>query len=233
MVRELKSAIPSIQSNFSRLSIVSHIGEELARLWNQDQLLIIFQGLQIHAKWWAVLASKGISIDAKAFQSSDVELREKCIRGMIPKLLSVLPLSESLDKVIEYCRQFDIEPSYASECYLEYLLVSKASKTDTNGSIKSKDGKDQLSLQSWKGYLLEVLNNKIEYLPAIICIQKLLKRMNPFDHERIFIVCDWLINALTSDDIAGKVSYRFIDFRMRCRQRAVPNKCPISGRYPR
>lgn len=59
MVKELKSTIPSIQSDFSRLKIVSQIGEELARMWNEEHLLVIFQGLQINARWWHILTLKG------------------------------------------------------------------------------------------------------------------------------------------------------------------------------
>jgi hypothetical protein len=44
MVRELKGAVPSIQSDFSRLRTVASVGEELARLWDQEGLLVIFQG---------------------------------------------------------------------------------------------------------------------------------------------------------------------------------------------
>jgi hypothetical protein len=44
MVRELKGAVPSIQSDFSRLRTVASVGEELARLWDQEGLLAIFQG---------------------------------------------------------------------------------------------------------------------------------------------------------------------------------------------
>jgi hypothetical protein len=44
MVRELKGAVPSIQSDFSRLRTVACVGEELARLWDQEALLVVFQG---------------------------------------------------------------------------------------------------------------------------------------------------------------------------------------------
>ena len=45
MVRELKGAVPSIQSDFSRLRTVACVGEELARLWDQEALLVVFQGI--------------------------------------------------------------------------------------------------------------------------------------------------------------------------------------------
>jgi len=51
MVKELKLAVPSIQSDFSRLSTIAVVGEEVARLWQQEQLLSVFEDLQINAKW--------------------------------------------------------------------------------------------------------------------------------------------------------------------------------------
>lgn len=50
MVKELKSAVPSIQSDFSRLRTVAMVGEELARMWDQENLLVVFQGLQTNAR---------------------------------------------------------------------------------------------------------------------------------------------------------------------------------------
>ena len=47
MVRELKGAVPSIQSDFSRLRTVASVGEELARLWDQEALLLVFQGTEL------------------------------------------------------------------------------------------------------------------------------------------------------------------------------------------
>eukprot|EP01034_Spumella_vulgaris_P036472 gene36472-44984_t len=63
MVRELKAAVPSIQSDFSRLRVVAMVGEELAHLWDQEALLVVFQGLQTNARWWHVRTSFGIKLD--------------------------------------------------------------------------------------------------------------------------------------------------------------------------
>lgn len=52
MVKELKLAVPSIQSDFSRLSTIAVVGEEVARLWQQEQLLSVFEDLQTNAKWF-------------------------------------------------------------------------------------------------------------------------------------------------------------------------------------
>ena len=54
MVKELKSAVPSIQSDFSRLRTVAMVGEELARMWDQENLLVVFQGLQTNARYRSI-----------------------------------------------------------------------------------------------------------------------------------------------------------------------------------
>ena len=51
-MKELKAAVPSIQSDFSRLRTVAAVGEELVRLWDQEGLLVVFQGLQVR---WPLL----------------------------------------------------------------------------------------------------------------------------------------------------------------------------------
>jgi len=77
--------------------------------------------LQNNARWWHVLHSRGVKIDARAFQSSDSHQREACIRAMVPQLLERNDLN--IDMAIEYCRQFDIEPEFASICLLEMVLT--------------------------------------------------------------------------------------------------------------
>jgi hypothetical protein len=188
MVRELKATIPTIQSDFSRLNIVSQVGEELARLWGQDQLLIIFQGLQINAKWWAILSSNGVSIDVKAFQSSDANLRNQCIRGMVFKLLTVIPAADSYARIAEYCRQFDIEPSYAGHSYLEYLLVHH----------QGGGNNDEFD---WIRSCHHVIENHLESSSAVNCLKKLLRSVDGYAYDKIVFVCDYLIAALTVGDI--------------------------------
>jgi hypothetical protein len=121
MVKELKSAVPSIQSDFSRLRTVAIIGEELARLWNEDSLLNIFQGIQTNARWWHILSSIGVKVDPRAFQSSDLKLRETCVRSVIKPLLEKSHLN--LEKTLEYCSQFHIEPEFALICKIFYKLL--------------------------------------------------------------------------------------------------------------
>ena len=47
-------------------------------------------------------------MDLKAFQSTDSVLRERCVKAIIPELLRKSQLD--LDVVVEFCRQFDVEP---------------------------------------------------------------------------------------------------------------------------
>jgi hypothetical protein len=121
MVKELRGAVPSIQSDFSRLRTVARVGEQLAHMWQQEELLLVFQSLQTNAKWWHVLSSYGVKIDPRTFQSSVASQREACIRAVVPSLLDKTKGDISL--ALEYCSQFDLEAHYASTCYIEYLLL--------------------------------------------------------------------------------------------------------------
>lgn len=81
-------------------------------------------------RWWHTLSSLGVKIDSRAFQSSDAVQRESCIRSIIPLLLEKNNMD--LDNAQEYCRQFDIEPEYASICLIEMILLQlPKSLTDT------------------------------------------------------------------------------------------------------
>ena len=121
MVRELRSAVPSIQSDFSRLRTVAQIGEQLAQMWDQEELLLVFESLQTNAKWWHILSAHGVKIDPRAFQSSVPAQREACIRAVVPELLHKTRGDISL--AMEYCSQYDLEAHYASICYIEYVLL--------------------------------------------------------------------------------------------------------------
>jgi len=123
MVSELKASVPTIQSDFSRLLTVAVVGEELARLWDHEQLLQVFQGLQINARWWGLLTGYGIAIEPSLFQSENARARDRCIRDMVPLLLDANHLD--LDEAVEYCRQFDLEPEFAVLCYVERLLLQE------------------------------------------------------------------------------------------------------------
>jgi hypothetical protein len=168
LVRELKQAVPSIQSDFSRLQIVASIGEDLSRLWDEEELLGIFQSLQTNAKWWNILASYGIKIDPKTFQSSIASQRELCIRSVVPDLLS--RSGRDLDLAIEYCCQFDIEGSFATLCYIEQILCSPLSSPSDITWVKQ----------------VRRAMAMIEERSLVKVLYDMLPKINSFDYEKVF-----------------------------------------------
>lgn len=181
MVRELKQAVPSIQSDFSRLQTVAVIGEDLSRLWSQEELLGVFQSLQTNAKWWHTLASHGIKIDPRAFQSSIASQREACIRAVVPELLSKSSLN--LDLAIEYCCQFDVEGSYATLCYIEQLLLGSSISPSELHWMK----------------LVNQASSTVGEAALAGLYRRILKKINPLDYEKIRFVSLWLIQAISED----------------------------------
>jgi hypothetical protein len=167
MVRELKAAVPSIQSDFSRLRTVAFVGEELAHLWDQEDLLIVFQALQTNAKWWHTLSSYGIKADPRAFQSADNAQRDASIRSIVPELLE--KSNGNLSLVEEYCRQFELEASWASLSYIQKVLTKKpVSVTSTEWIYHARHAASSLSE------------------PMLLCILRtILNRIDPFDYEKV------------------------------------------------
>jgi uncharacterized membrane protein YgcG len=183
MVKELKSAVPSFQSDFSRLKIVAQVGEELSHLWDQEPLLLLFQGLQTNAKWWHILSQLGIKVDLRVFQSPDAALRERFIRSVIPELFEKGGMD--LEMVTEYCRQFDLEPEYATLTYIELLLTSP---------VPSAPGD-----LSWAGKVRSAAHAVEE--PALLqCLRELLLRVHALDYEKIRYVCTWITDLLAAEE---------------------------------
>ena len=186
MVRELKSAVPSIQSDFSRLRTVAAVGEELARAWGAAQLLDVFQGLRTNARWWHVLASLGVRIDARAFQSSDVQQRDECIRAVVPQLLGS---GVGLDKAEEYCRQFDIEGDFASVCYLDMLLLQPPTQQGTDAA--------------WIG-LVHRSASRLDGSALLALLRRTVRRLHPLDYGRVRFVSAWLRGLLGEEEGEGE-----------------------------
>jgi hypothetical protein len=169
MVRELRGAVPSIQSDFSRLRTVAQVGEQLANMWEQEELLVVFQSLQTNAKWWHVLSAYGVKIDPRAFQSSIPEQRDACIRAVVPALLEKSGGDISL--CMEYCSQFDLEAHFASTRYIEYTLLSAPTGThsvDWTEKIKSACSSVEESL-------------------IVSSLQSLLPRIHQLDYEKVCV----------------------------------------------
>lgn len=169
LVRELKQAVPSTQRDFARLQTVASIGEDLSRLWDQEDLLGIFQSLQTNAKWWHILATYGIKIDPKAFQSSISIQRENCIRSVVPDLLTRSGLD--LDLAIEYCCQFDIEGAFATLCYIEQIMLAPLSSPADIVWVK----------------LVKGAMSMLEERSLVRVFYDLLPRIHPLDYEKVCI----------------------------------------------
>lgn len=168
MVKELKSAVPSIQSDFSRLRTVAMIGEQLAQMWQQEDSLLLFQSLQTNAKWWHILSGCGIKIDSRAFQSSNQQQREECIRSIVPQLLQK---TGDISLAMEYCNQYDLEAHYASTCYIEYILIGKPIH------IKSTQ---------WSNNIKKVCSSVEERL-IINSLKQILPQIHPLDYEKVLL----------------------------------------------
>ena len=183
MVKELKTAVPSIQSDFSRLQTVALVGEELAHLWDQEQLLVLFQGLQSNAKWWHILSSLGLKVDLRVFQSPDAAVRDKVVRSLIPELFE--KGSMDLEMVTEYCRQFDLEPEYATLTYVDLVLTARPTA---------------VSDFSWASKVRSAAE-RVEDRAILQRLRELLPRIHPLDYEKVRYVCTWLIDLLSAEEV--------------------------------
>jgi hypothetical protein len=193
MVRELKAAVPAIQSDFSRLQTVASIGEELARLWGQEGLLVLFQSLQTNAKWWYILSLNGVKIDPRAFQSSDAVQRDQCVRAIVPYLLEQSNMN--LEQAEDYCRQFDVEPEYASLCYIEKLILRAPGGFPQGGILGSNDS-------IWARQVKRAAVN-IEEKAMLNCLRKILPKVHPLDYEKIRFICTWVVDTLGEEEETG------------------------------
>jgi hypothetical protein len=185
MVRELKAAVPSIQSDFSRLRTVASVGEELSRLWEQDSLLVVFQGLQTNAKWWHILSSYGVKIDPRAFQSSDTTQRVLCIRAVVPELLERSHMD--LEQAIDYCRQYDVEPEFATLTYIEKLLLQLPIGNPSGCILGANES-------LWARQIRRAAVN-VEEKTVLNFFKTLLYKIHPLDYEKIRFVCTWIIDS--------------------------------------
>ena len=189
MVRELKAAVPSIQSDFSRLRTVASVGEGLARLWDQEALLVVFQGLQTNAKWWHILSQHGVKIDPRAFQSSDTKQRDLCVRAVVPELLELSNMD--LEQAADYCRQFDIEPEFASLSYIEKIMLQSPTGVISGNILSVND-------MVWAREVRKATVN-VDERAVLGTLRSLLPRIHPLDYERIRFMCTWIVAALAEE----------------------------------
>ena len=184
MVKELRAAVPSIQSDFSRLQTVAKIGENLADMWDQEELLLVFQTLQTNAKWWHTLVAHGVKVDPRTFQSSVSAQRESAIRAVVPALLE--KTHGNLSLAMDYCSQFDLEACYASQCYIQNTLLQPPCGVNAGRF-------------DWASQIRSVAATVDEGM-VMTTFRKLVRKIHALDYEKIRFVCTWLLEVLDEED---------------------------------
>ena len=163
----------------------------MARLWDQEGLLVVFQGLQANAKWWHILSSQGVKIDPRTFQSSDVVQRDASIRSVVAELLERSGMD--LELAIDYCRQFDVEPEYASLVYIEKVMLLPPSGLFMSGTLATT-ANDALWARSVRRAAAG-----IEEKAVLSCLRGVLAKIHPLDYEKIRFACTWIVDALADE----------------------------------
>eukprot|EP01039_Chlorochromonas_danica_P001134 gene1134-1238_t len=182
VVKELKAAVPTaLHSDFSRLKIVAWIGEEMAHLWEEDSMLLLFQGLQTHAKWWHILSTiLHIQVDLKAFSADPVH-QSAYLRSLVPEIL--IKTGGELEIAADFCHSFDLEPEIAALHYIEYTLSCPPVNTmDTSWMNKVRAA----ALGLREDALIKTL-------------ERVLPRVHEVDYEKICFVCTWLLQLKPED----------------------------------
>lgn len=170
-------------SDFARLRSVAIVGEELSRLWNREDMLLVFEELQSNCRWLHQLQCLDVKVDLKQFQSNDSALKDSYIRSLAPELL--LRSGMNLDMITEYCRQYNIESDFAALCYVEHCLISAPSEK-----------LDSL----WKTNV-KYVSGGADDMAILKLLRRLLIKINSVDYDKIGFVCAWLIDILTEDTV--------------------------------
>eukprot|EP01031_Cornospumella_fuschlensis_P026654 gene26654-32208_t len=180
-VKELKAAVPStLSTDFYRLQAIATLGEEMATLHDNDSMLLLFQRLTNHAKWWGILSNTlHINVDVKLFQHTDYELQSKYIKSLVTNI--VFMSKGNLDMASEYCQVFDIEPEVSLLAYIEYMLTCT------------------ISHENWE-YKVKQAALGLKETDLVSQLSSILFKLSGTDYERIIYVCQWLISLLSDAD---------------------------------
>ncbi|RYG67943.1 hypothetical protein EON64_06315 [archaeon] len=180
-IKELKAAVPStLSTDFYRLQAIATLGEEMATLHENDSMLLLFQRLTNHAKWWGILSNTlHINVDVKLFQHADYEMQTRYIKSLVTSI--VFMSKGNLEMASEYCQVFDIEPEVSLLAYIEYMLTSSAGHENWEYKVK----------QAALGLKEEDLVRELSTI---------LFKLSGTDYERIIYVCQWLIALLSDAD---------------------------------
>ena len=104
---------------------------------------------------------------------------------------------------MDYCRQFGIEPEYASICYVEKLLLSNPAMwldgTATVGYASyASDGTRFSHDFNWLKPLRKIVG-VIRDEAILGLVREILRKLNEVEYEKIKYVCSWLIDALVEE----------------------------------
>lgn len=197
MVKELQSIIPTVQNDFKRLKLTALIGEQLALMWDKEDLLRVFQSLQNNAKWWSALSGYGIRVDTKTFQHPVGDIRSQYIRSIVPELLERSTMD--LELAQDYCRQFDLTTEFANTCFIELILKSAS----------TADIASETSVNSHKGWEKHVRFAASGVSPEqmVTTFRGVLKHVHEYSYDKIKFVCKWLVAYLQEEsEVSGDYS---------------------------
>jgi hypothetical protein len=89
-----------------------------------------------------------------------------------------------VEVALEYCRQYEIEASYALECFVTKLML--AAPTSPQDSVWARQ--------------VRLAMSKMEDSAVSKCLRRVLTDIHPLDYERIRFACTWLIDSSDADD---------------------------------
>ena len=123
-------------------------------------------------------------------RSTKVALDVILCRAVVPELLRKNGMD--LDQAIEYCTQFDVEPEFATLCYIELILLQPPSEAANGPSSNSVDK------TIWARQIRKACNN-VEEKATFNCLRLLLRKIHPLHYEKILYVSRWLEKLLAED----------------------------------
>jgi hypothetical protein len=101
---------------------------------------------------------------------------------MVPDLLELSGMD--VEVALEYCREYNIETSYALECFVSKVIMSPpTSPQDTHWARQ-----------------IRLAMKKMDDKVVSKCLRNVLMKIHPLDYERIRFVCTWLIDAAEGED---------------------------------
>jgi hypothetical protein len=108
-----RRALPAFQTDFGRLRLLAALGMELARAWQNHDMLAECSDLERDSHWWHVLTSFNIPFEPSRFRDTQKQL--------VPLLLE--RSGGDLALTLEYCEQYHIPEHLPCLLYVEQQLT--------------------------------------------------------------------------------------------------------------